>query len=191
MTTNCWPHINMQKKADRLQSELQAACNALESMTIEDDECFGEDFLSSLREFSQEMARKNNARKKVESLKTLLTNRGIIMHPTNINIRCRVIETPTWFSINGNEQSSAHMTSSPVMYETSGTSIRLEQSDHINTHKGVSYDNPKLCPDKEAKDSGDDHEKLAEESWHPSIKSVNYVETNEKCIKGEVAQVNS
>ena len=36
------------KKADKLQSELQAACNALASMTIEDDECFGEDFLSSL-----------------------------------------------------------------------------------------------------------------------------------------------
>ena len=73
------------KKADKLQSELQAACNALASMTIEDDECFGEDFLSSLMEFSQEMAKKNNAQEKVESLKTLLTNRGIVMHPTNID----------------------------------------------------------------------------------------------------------
>ena len=132
------------KNADKLQNELKTTCNALAAMTIEDDDCFGEDFLSSLMEFSQEMARKNNAQEKVESLKTLLTNRGIVMHPTNINIRCREIETPTWFSINGNEPSSAHMISSPVMYETSGTSIRLVQSDHINTHKGVSYDNPKL-----------------------------------------------
>ena len=46
------------KKADKLQSELQSACNALESMTIEYDECFGEDFLSSLMEFSLEMAKK-------------------------------------------------------------------------------------------------------------------------------------
>ena len=49
------------KKADKLQSELQAACNALESMTIEHDDCFGEDFLSSLMEFSLEIARNNNA----------------------------------------------------------------------------------------------------------------------------------
>ena len=52
------------KKADKLQNELQTTFNALASLTIEDDECFGEDFLSSLMEFSQEMPRKNNAQEK-------------------------------------------------------------------------------------------------------------------------------
>ena len=54
-------------------------------MTIEDDECFGEDFLSSLMAFSQEMAKKNDAQEKVESLKNLLTTRGIVTHQTNID----------------------------------------------------------------------------------------------------------
>ena len=35
-----------------------------------DDDCFGKDFPSSLMEFSQEMARKNNAQEKVESRQT-------------------------------------------------------------------------------------------------------------------------
>ena len=73
------------KKADKLQSELQSACNALEIMTIEHDDCFGEDFFSSLMEFSLEMARNNNAQEKVESLKTLSVERGIIMRQTNIS----------------------------------------------------------------------------------------------------------
>ena len=72
-------------------------------MTIEHDDCFGENFLSTLMEFSLEMARNNNAQEKVESIKTLSADRGIVMHLTNIDIRCREIETPTWFSINGNE----------------------------------------------------------------------------------------
>ena len=59
------------KRADKLQNELKATCNALAAMTIEDDECFGEDFLSSLMAFSQEMAKNNNAQEKVESLKNL------------------------------------------------------------------------------------------------------------------------
>ena len=35
-----------EKKADKLHSELQAACNALEYMSIENDDCFGENFLA-------------------------------------------------------------------------------------------------------------------------------------------------
>ena len=41
----------------------------------------------------------------------------------------------------------------------------------------------------EAKSSDDVHERLTEDSWHPRIKSINYGVTNEKCIKGEIAQV--
>ena len=73
------------KKADKLQSELQSACNALEYMSIEDDDYFGEDFLSNLMDFSREIAGKNNAQDRMESLKTLSADRGIVMHPTNIN----------------------------------------------------------------------------------------------------------
>ena len=57
------------KKADKLQSDLQSACNALEYISIEDDDCFGEDFLSNLMDFSRETAGNNNAQDKVESLK--------------------------------------------------------------------------------------------------------------------------
>ena len=79
------PDDNQLMIAYKLQSELQVVCNALESMTIEHDDCFGEDFFSSLMEFSLEMARNNDAQEKVESLKALSADRGIVMHPTNIN----------------------------------------------------------------------------------------------------------
>ena len=52
------------KGADKLQNELKTTCNALAAMTIEDDDCFGEDFLSSLMSFSQEMAKKINEQEK-------------------------------------------------------------------------------------------------------------------------------
>ena len=42
----------------------------------------------------------------------------------------REVETPIWVSLNGNEQSSAHMINSSVMYEnkeTNGVSLHLEQ----------------------------------------------------------------
>ena len=64
---------------------MHPTCNALEAMTLEHDDCFGEDFLSSLIDFSIETAGKNDAQEKVESLKTLSADRGIAMHPTNIN----------------------------------------------------------------------------------------------------------
>ena len=76
------------KKADKLQTDLLTTCNALAAMTIEDNECFGDDFLSSLMVFSQEMRKKTDSQKKMESLKNLLTTRGIVTHQkTLIQIR--------------------------------------------------------------------------------------------------------
>ena len=63
---------------------------------------------------------------------------------------------------------------SPVMYRTNDTSIRMEQNGYINAQKGVSYDNPRICPDKEAK--------------KPSIGSINSVKPDEICSKGEAAK---
>ena len=73
------------KKADKLQSDLQTACNALEYIIIEDNNCFGEDFLNNLMDFSRATAGNNNVQDKVESLKTLSAERGIVMHQTNIS----------------------------------------------------------------------------------------------------------
>ena len=78
-------HKQAGKKADKLQTDLQTTCNVLPAMTIETDECFGDDFLSSLMAFSQEMRKNTDAQEKVESLKSLLITRGIVTHQTNID----------------------------------------------------------------------------------------------------------
>ena len=44
-------HKQASKKADRLQADLQSACNDLAAMTIEEDECFGDKFFGSLETF--------------------------------------------------------------------------------------------------------------------------------------------
>ena len=48
------------KQAGKKTDKLQTICNALVSMTMEDDECFGKNFLNSLRGFSQEAAEEVN-----------------------------------------------------------------------------------------------------------------------------------
>ena len=78
-------HKQAGKKADKLQTDLQTTCNALAAMTIEEDQCFGDDFLSNLMAFSQEMRKNTDAQKKAEGLKNLLTTRGIVTHQTNID----------------------------------------------------------------------------------------------------------
>ena len=74
------------KKADKLQDELQSACDALEALTIEHDESFGDEFLSSLMKFGYAKSKEYNAQEKVESLKNLSTERGVVMHQTNIDV---------------------------------------------------------------------------------------------------------
>ena len=78
-------HKQAGKKADKLQTDLQTTCYALAAMTIEEDECFGDDFLSNLMAFSQEMRKNTEAQEKVETLKNLSTTRGIVTHQTNID----------------------------------------------------------------------------------------------------------
>ena len=63
---------------------------------------------------------------------------------------------------------------SPVMYRTNDLSIRMEQNGHINAQKGVSYDNPNICPDEEAS--------------KPSIESFNSVKPDVICSKVEAAE---
>ena len=41
----------------------------------------------------------------------------------------------------------------------------------------------------EANSPSDDHVRLMVEAWHPIKESGNYVETKERCIKSETAQV--
>ena len=66
MTTNLWSHLNKQeKKADKLERDLQSACNALKYISIEDNDCFGDDFLTNHMDFSRETVGNNNARDKV------------------------------------------------------------------------------------------------------------------------------
>ena len=78
-------HKQASKKADRLQADLQSACNDLAAMTIEEDECFGDKFFGSLETFI-EVTRKNvEAQDKVVKLKNLLSSRGIVTHQTNID----------------------------------------------------------------------------------------------------------
>ena len=78
-------HKQAGKKADKLQTDLQTTCNALAAMTIEEDECCGDYFLSNLMAFSQETRKNTDAKEKVESLKNLLTTRGIVTQQTNID----------------------------------------------------------------------------------------------------------
>ena len=78
-------HKQAGKKADKLQADLQTTCNALAAITIEEDECFGDDFFSNLVAFIQETRKNTDAQEKVESLKNLLSTRGIVTHQTNID----------------------------------------------------------------------------------------------------------
>ena len=51
-------HKQAGKKANKLQADLQSACNELAAMTIEEDKCFGDEFFKGLVTFIEE-TRKN------------------------------------------------------------------------------------------------------------------------------------
>ena len=78
-------HKQASKKADKLQADLQSACNELAAMTIEEDECFGDEFFSGLVTFIEETRKNVEAQDKVIELKNLLSSRGIFTHQTNID----------------------------------------------------------------------------------------------------------
>ena len=75
-------HKQARKKADKLQADLQSTCNALATMTIEEDECFGDEFFSNLVVFIEETRKNTDTQGKVENLKNLLSTRGI-SYPSN------------------------------------------------------------------------------------------------------------
>ena len=74
-----------QKRADKLQTNLQEACNELTALTVIADECFGDEFFSSISAFVEETKKNEKARDKVSDMKSRLSNRGIVTHQTNIN----------------------------------------------------------------------------------------------------------
>ena len=74
-----------QKRADKLQTNLQEACNELTALTVIAEECFGDEFFSSISAFVEETKKNEKARDKVSDMKSRLSNRGIVTHQTNIN----------------------------------------------------------------------------------------------------------
>ena len=75
-------HKQARKKADKLQADLQSTCNELATMTIEEDECFGDEFFSNLVSFIEKTRKNTEAQGKVEKLRNLLSTRGIV-YPSN------------------------------------------------------------------------------------------------------------
>ena len=78
-------HKQAAKRAEKLQADLQTACNELTAMTVVVDECFGDEFFSSLVTFIEDTRKNEEARTKVTDMKNLLSSRGIVTHQTNID----------------------------------------------------------------------------------------------------------
>ena len=74
-----------QKRADKLQTNLQSACNELSALTVIADECFGDEFFGSISAFVEETRLNEKARNKVSDMKSRLTNRGVVTHQTYIS----------------------------------------------------------------------------------------------------------
>ena len=62
--------MKMQKRAEKLQADLQTACNELTAMTVVVDECFGDEFFSSLVTFIENTWKNEEARTTVTDVKT-------------------------------------------------------------------------------------------------------------------------
>ena len=58
-------HKQAIKKADKLQSDLQSACNEFAAMTIEEDECFVDKIFGNLDTFIETTRRNSEAQDKV------------------------------------------------------------------------------------------------------------------------------
>ena len=78
-------HKQAGKRAEKLQADLQTACNELTAMTVVVDDCFGDEFFSSLVTFIENTRKNEEARTKVTNMKNLLSSRGIVTHQTNID----------------------------------------------------------------------------------------------------------
>ena len=78
-------HKQAGKRAEKLQTDLQTACNELTALTVVVDECFGDEFFSSLVTFIEDTRKNEEARTKVTDMKNRLSSRGIVTHQTNIN----------------------------------------------------------------------------------------------------------
>ena len=75
-------HKQAQKRADKLPSNLQSACNELSALTVIADESFGDEFYDSISAFIEETRDNKKARSKVSDMKSRLSTRGIVTHQT-------------------------------------------------------------------------------------------------------------
>ena len=78
-------HKQAQKRAEKLQTNLQIACNELTALTVIADECFGDEFFGSISAFVEETKKNEKVRDKVLDMKSRLSSRGIVTHQTNIS----------------------------------------------------------------------------------------------------------
>ena len=78
-------HKQAGKRAEKLQTDLQVACNELTALTVVVDDCFGDEFFSSIVTFIEETRKNEEARNKVLDMKNRLSSRGIVTHQTNIS----------------------------------------------------------------------------------------------------------
>ena len=62
-------HKQAQKRADKLQTNLQTACNELIALTVIADDSFSDEFFSSLSAFVEETKKNEKARNKVSTIK--------------------------------------------------------------------------------------------------------------------------
>ena len=78
-------HKQAQKRAEKHQTDLQIACNELTALTVIADECFGDEFFSSISAFVEKTRKNEKARDKVLDMKSRLSSRGIVTHQTNVS----------------------------------------------------------------------------------------------------------
>ena len=69
-----------QKRANKLQSTLQSACNELSALTVIADESFGDEFYDSISAFIEETRYNKKAWSRVSDMKSHLSSRGIVTH---------------------------------------------------------------------------------------------------------------
>ena len=79
-------HKQAQKRAEKLQTNLQTACNELTALTVIADECFGDEFFSSISAFVEETRKNEKARDKVLDMRSRLLRREIVTRQTNITL---------------------------------------------------------------------------------------------------------
>ena len=88
-----WPEDNQlsyeykqaQKRGNKLQSDLQSACNEQSALTVIADGCFSDEFYGNISAFIEGTRKNEKSRTKISDMKKRLTSRGVVTHQTNIS----------------------------------------------------------------------------------------------------------